>query len=196
MNPGKHEFVYRSDHNLCSDCGEDHNEYVENLLVDGLKYRIEHKSDVAPLEFRDLTPENAADKMERALKTYQERNATYGNSYHKFGAVMMALFPNGLCIRTFEDFNRYGVLFMKISKLIRYTTDPHRGHLDSVHDDGVYSFILEELDALYEPNPSGYSVVSSCQHVWSSEIMRNDKMDRQCRNQNCRAWLNDFVVDQ
>lgn len=184
----KHLFVFRSDAHDCSDCGSTHDDYAANLMSDGLMYRLGQKPSTPSLP--PLAPENAADKMQKALETYKERNATYGNSYHKFGSVMMALFPSGLCIRTEEDFNRYGVLFMKISKLVRYTTDPHRGHLDSVHDDGVYSFILEELDALYQEQKQ--PLVSNCQHIWSNEIMRNDIMDRQCRNKNCNVWMNDI----
>lgn len=109
-----------------------------------------------------------------ALSTYAQRNRQYGNSYHKFGRVMMELFPNGVCLKTVEDFNRYGVLFMMMSKITRYSSDPHKGHLDSVHDLGVYSFMLEELDALAQGLPATYVRLRIdprwCEHVWEGDV--------------------------
>lgn len=93
------------------------------------------------------TNHHAISNLEEALKTYIDRNKKYGNNYKRFGLVMMALFPDGLNLNTVEDFNRYGVIFMKIAKLSRYATNPKVGHLDSVHDDIVYSAMLEELDS-------------------------------------------------
>lgn len=118
---------------------------------------------------------SAVTNIAQALSTYVERNRAYGNSYHKFGTVMAALFPNGLTLNSVEDFNRYGVFFMQISKLIRYSTDPKKGHLDSVHDLGVYSFMLEELDALAQGLPATQNVrpvidPKYCQHVYEIGI--------------------------
>ena len=57
-----------------------------------------------------------------ALKTFKERNKAYGDNYHQHGKVMMALF------------------------LTRFTQNWPSSHLDSIHDMGVYAFILESLD--------------------------------------------------
>lgn len=83
--------------------------------------------------------------LEGAAKTYRERNKTYGNSYKRHGEVMRSLFPEGILLKTTEDFNRFGVLNMIVSKLCRYAAKPE-GHLDSIHDTVVYSAMLEELD--------------------------------------------------
>lgn len=91
-------------------------------------------------------PKNAGDLMQEAMETYQKRNTLYGNSYHTFGEVMKALFPQGIEPQSVEDWNRLGVLNMIVSKLIRYTANFHDGgHADSARDLGVYSFMLEEL---------------------------------------------------
>jgi hypothetical protein len=95
----------------------------------------------------DQTNFHAIVNLEEALKTYIDRNKKYGNNYKRFGHVMVALFPDGLTLSSVDDFNRYGVIFMKIAKLSRYVTNPKVGHQDSVHDDIVYSAMLEELDA-------------------------------------------------
>jgi hypothetical protein len=90
---------------------------------------------------------HAISNMERALKTYRDRNRVYGNNYKRFGVIMHALYPDGVTINDAHQWNRFGIILQKISKLSRYVTDPMHGHIDSIHDDGVYSFMLEELDA-------------------------------------------------
>lgn len=86
--------------------------------------------------------------MEEGAKTFRERNKVYGNNYHTHGEVMTSLFPWGADLKSVSDFNRFGIINMKVAKLTRYCHNFHAGgHSDSIHDDGVYSFMLEELDA-------------------------------------------------
>lgn len=90
----------------------------------------------------------APDFMEEGAETFRERNKLYGNSYHTHGNIMTALFPDGVELKTVADFNRFGIINMKAAKLVRYCNNfDAGGHADSIHDDGVYSFMLEELDA-------------------------------------------------
>ena len=66
-----------------------------------------------------------------------------------FRSLMCALFPNGIVLKTPEDHNRFGVLTMIASKLNRYCNNfESGGHADSIHDLGVYAFMLEELDEM------------------------------------------------
>jgi hypothetical protein len=90
---------------------------------------------------------HAISNMERALSTYRDRNRVYGNNYKRFGIIMHSLYPKGVDFSTPEQWNRFGIILQMISKLSRYVTDPAAGHIDSVHDMGVYAFMLEELDA-------------------------------------------------
>jgi len=88
--------------------------------------------------------------IEEALKTFRERNQSYGDNYLQHGRVMSALFPDGINLKTVEDWNRFGVMNMVVAKLTRYSQKwPHvdKGTIDSVHDMGVYSFMLESLDS-------------------------------------------------
>lgn len=94
-----------------------------------------------------MTNKHAITNLREALRTYIDRNKVYGDNYKKFGNVMAALYPLGITLKTVEDFNRFGVIVMKVSKLSRYTTNPMVGHIDSTHDDIVYSAMLEELDS-------------------------------------------------
>ena len=78
--------------------------------------------------------------------TFEERNALYGDNYKRFGAVMREIFPHGLPeMETAEDWNRFGVWFMVLNKVIRYAQQMPAGHLDSAHDAMVYAAMLEEL---------------------------------------------------
>lgn len=88
----------------------------------------------------------AGELIAAGLETYKQKAEIYGDSYIRHGAVMQAMFPNGITIDNANDFARFIILNHKISKLCRYTKDFHNPHQDSIHDDGVYSFILEELD--------------------------------------------------
>lgn len=89
----------------------------------------------------------ADELMEVAARTYKERNKVYGDSYKRHGSIMKALYPEGVTLETEQDFNRFGVMNMIVSKLCRYSNNFETGgHQDSIHDLGVYSFMLEELD--------------------------------------------------
>jgi hypothetical protein len=84
----------------------------------------------------------------RALDTHEARIKTYGNGGHiQYGAVMTVLFPKGLRLRTADEFARFHVFNMIVGKLCRYGRNyATGGHADSIHDLGVYSFILEDYD--------------------------------------------------
>ena len=91
--------------------------------------------------------------LEQALKTFKERNKVYGKNYYKFGKVMKELFPDGVVLKTEGDHNRFGVFVQIVSKMTRYSNNfKDGGHKDSIHDTGVYAFIMEELDEFYEEN--------------------------------------------
>ena len=91
--------------------------------------------------------------MEQAHKTFKERGSQYvasytqyGASYNQYGEIMKVLFPNGIKLETNDDFNRMGLLNMIVSKLIRYGNMWDKPHKDSIHDLGVYAFMLEGID--------------------------------------------------
>jgi hypothetical protein len=85
--------------------------------------------------------------MENALETFRERNKVYGDNYHQHGKVMMALFPNGVHLATEKEWNRFGIVNMLVAKMTRYCQGWPRSHQDSIHDMGVYAFMLESLDS-------------------------------------------------
>jgi hypothetical protein len=128
---------------------------------------------------------HAAANLAEALETYRVRNKLYGNNYKRFGAVMAALYPDAgsaNCVNmTADQWNRLGVIVQIVSKLTRYVANPAVGHLDSIHDAGVYCFILEELDAelqgYYVNSPDApaqqINIQESCEHVWKTDASKN-----------------------
>lgn len=85
--------------------------------------------------------------LRKGADTYEERNPLYGDSYKVYGAVMKAMFPDGLPdMATVADFNRLGVFNMIVSKLMRYASNiGNGGHFDSALDLSVYAAMLAEL---------------------------------------------------
>lgn len=82
--------------------------------------------------------------LDEMADTFRERNKVYGDNYKRVGDVMMALFPNGVVLRTAEDFNRWHLFELKIVKLTRFANSGLT-HKDSVHDDAVYAAMVESL---------------------------------------------------
>jgi hypothetical protein len=85
--------------------------------------------------------------LETAAETYRDRNAVYGDDYKKIGAMYVALFPNGLTVKTADDWQRLALLMAAVGKMRRYTNNfESGGHADSLLDLAVYSTMLKELD--------------------------------------------------
>lgn len=82
------------------------------------------------------------DLMQDAIKTYKDRGSQYGHTWEQVGKITQILYPDGVTLVTPEDFSKFHILQWKIGKLVRYVNS---GSADSIHDDGVYSFILESI---------------------------------------------------
>jgi hypothetical protein len=76
-----------------------------------------------------------------------QRNKVYGNNYLNVGNAMAAMFPNGVTLKTPDDWNRMHIFFLGIVKQTRYCNNWNKGgHADSMHDNTVYSAMLESID--------------------------------------------------
>lgn len=85
--------------------------------------------------------------LESAAETYRERGKVYGNNMPVHGDVMKALFPGGIRLVTSDDFRRFLLFEMVISKITRYAQQYNNGgHQDSIHDLQVYAAMLEAED--------------------------------------------------
>ena len=101
--------------------------------------------------------------LHESAATYEERNKVYGDNYLKVGNVMAALFPDGITLKTPDDHNRFHIFMLGIVKQTRYVTSfTNGGHRDSVHDNTVYSAMLEEIDEAIEERDS-VAAVAACQ---------------------------------
>ena len=89
-----------------------------------------------------MTPDKI---LEEAAMLFKNRNKEYGDSYKSFGSVVLALFPNGVTLKTAKDFSRWGVLNMMLSKIHRYSYNFKKGHFDSLKDLSVYAAMLLDL---------------------------------------------------
>lgn len=98
----------------------------------------------------------AADLLQSGADIFRERNAVYGNNFFKVGPIFAALFPDGLLLKTPEDFNRFHLLMLDVVKTTRYSENWDKGgHDDSLADKAVYSAMLQALDMHYrEPAPA------------------------------------------
>jgi len=86
------------------------------------------------------------DRLHAAAKTFESRNAIYRDNYKTFGLVMQSLFPEGLTVKSAEEWNRLCLLIAMTGKMTRYTVNfSSGGHVDSIHDMTVYAAMLEEL---------------------------------------------------
>lgn len=87
-------------------------------------------------------------KLKKAVRTARERGKVYGHDGSEvIGRAIAMLFPDGLTLKTPDDFARFSIFNMQMAKIGRYARNFSKGgHGDSAHDTGVYSFILEDLD--------------------------------------------------
>jgi len=82
-----------------------------------------------------------------ASKTFQEKQAVYGDNYKKYGKTIDGFFPNGVTCSTIDDHNRFGILVQIITKLTRYCENFSKGgHDDSLNDISVYAAMLRSID--------------------------------------------------
>lgn len=84
--------------------------------------------------------------LREAAATYEQRNPLYGDAYKHYGSAMMAFFPQGLYINEPEDWDRFGLFSMMVSKMTRIANNlTTGGHRDSSLDLSVYAAMMTEL---------------------------------------------------
>jgi len=105
------------------------------------------KQAVVPYLFIPDKHKTPADFLKEAAETFKNKSKEYGDSYKHFGKIMMAYFPDGVELKTEQDFTRYAMLNIMIAKTDRYCKNfINGGHQDSLVDLAVYSTMLQEID--------------------------------------------------
>lgn len=87
---------------------------------------------------------DAADILADMATTFRERNKIYGDNYKRVGDVMVALFPNGVQLKSAEDFNTWHLFELMVVKMTRFANS-NLTHQDSIHDLAVYAAMVESL---------------------------------------------------
>lgn len=85
----------------------------------------------------------AGDILEAMAATFRERNAVYGNNYKMVAPLVRALFPNGVPPELVVT-DQWHLFELKLVKLSRFAIS-NLTHMDSIHDDGVYSAMIESI---------------------------------------------------
>lgn len=85
--------------------------------------------------------------LEKGAKLFKERNAVYGDNYLNVGKAFVALFPDGVSLRTVDDFNRFHIFMLSVVKATRYANNWEKGgHMDSSDDAMVYWAMQTSID--------------------------------------------------
>ncbi len=83
-----------------------------------------------------------ADILHQAATTFAEKEKEYGTAYLRHGNIMASFFPNGITLKTPEDFFNFHLFELDIIKSNRLASNSLK-HKDSWHDKIVYSAMAE-----------------------------------------------------
>lgn len=90
------------------------------------------------------------DLLQAAAETMRTRNAAYKNAWRDLnGKILHMLYPEGLTLKTENDFTKFHLLMLMVIKLTRITSS-NLTHTDSCRDLTVYSTMLEAI--IHEEN--------------------------------------------
>lgn len=87
---------------------------------------------------------NPADVLQGMADTFRERNKVYGDNYKRVGAVMEAMFPDGIQLNTAAGYNKWHLFELMVVKMTRFANSGLK-HQDSIHDLAVYAAMVEFL---------------------------------------------------
>lgn len=86
---------------------------------------------------------------------FEKKNSDYGEAYIRSGELFEKIFPEGITLKTWKDHCSYQLMIRKMDKLLRYinlrfnqksSPEVLESISDTLGDDGVYSFMLAELE--------------------------------------------------
>lgn len=90
---------------------------------------------------------NAGALLTQLASLFEERNKKYKDNYKRFGHILIQMFPEGLALKTPEEFNRFALFLQVLHKQTRYAHSIlEGGHPDSLDDTAVYAMLTQEFD--------------------------------------------------
>lgn len=93
---------------------------------------------------RRLPTQTAADILGEASDTFRERNGMYKDNAFIHSKIMAAMFPEGVTLKTEEDYHMWHLFELIIVKLSRFANSGLK-HQDSIRDLAVYAAMCETL---------------------------------------------------
>lgn len=96
-----------------------------------------------PKEPPRITHLTAAEILEQMAVTFRERNKMYGENYRMVAKLVAILWPHGVPSALVTT-DAWHLFELKLVKLSRFAVS-NLTHRDSIHDDGVYSAMIEAL---------------------------------------------------
>ena len=94
---------------------------------------------------------DAAAILNEMADTFRQRNAAYGANYRMVAPMVRVLFPHGVPPELVVT-DQWHLFELKLVKLSRFAISGLT-HIDSIHDDAVYSAMIEAL--LHEQQEAG-----------------------------------------
>lgn len=88
-------------------------------------------------------PRTAAEILESMAATFRERNAEYKSNYKMISQLVRVLFPDGVPPELVVT-DQWHIFELKLVKLSRFAISGLT-HVDSIHDDGVYSAMIQSI---------------------------------------------------
>lgn len=88
-------------------------------------------------------PKNTGQILRDMAATFDERNKVYGSNYLMVAKLVKVLFPDGVPPGLVET-DHWHLFELKLVKLSRFAIS-NLTHMDSIHDDGVYSAMIESI---------------------------------------------------
>ena len=89
--------------------------------------------------------------LEDCAETYHAKHQIYGDNFLVIGKAMSAIFPEGLTIKTEDDWNRLHLFLLNMVKVTRYANNYNKGgHEDSLRDSIVYNSMLQYVDEMIQ----------------------------------------------
>jgi hypothetical protein len=94
--------------------------------------------------------------LEEMANTFRQKNIKYGDNWEKVGHMFVTLFPEGIMLRTFDDFVKFHFISWIIGKFSRWASDgKFDGSDDSLHDAGVYIAMFQAFSEMVEKDDNG-----------------------------------------
>jgi hypothetical protein len=105
------------------------------------------EEEVGDLKPPAVVPPSFGDRFNELAQIHEDRANLYGDDYLRAGTSLAAIFPQGVVLRTAEDFNRLALFIRVHDKLLRYANCfDDGGHQDSLDDISIYAQLLRHAD--------------------------------------------------